>query len=64
MWENLDTTKIEDLEEPVPKEKCARKDAKNVPFFAMQLDLKGCMQIKSEVVFDPNWTDFKCFLKS
>lgn len=45
MWEILDTTKIKDLQEPVLKEKGARKDAQNVPFFAVQLDLKGCMQI-------------------
>lgn len=64
VWENLDTTKIKDLQEPLLKEKGARKDAKNVPFFGVQSDLKGCMQIKTEVVFDPNWADFKCFLKS
>ena len=40
-----DTTKTKDLQEPVLKGKDACKDAQNVPFFAVQLDLKGHMQI-------------------
>lgn len=51
--------------ESVLKGKGACKDVQYLPFLAMQLDLKGHMQILlSEIVFDPNWTDFKCFLKS
>lgn len=45
VWEILDTTKIKDLQKPVLKEKGACKDVLNVPFFAVQLDLKDHMQI-------------------